>query len=72
MFTTRLHQPAPRYCDLDRKGTSRKAAWQRCAVSNVAGSDLSFGRTPALEISSSLFSLLDRTAMAQQNPEAHP
>jgi hypothetical protein len=67
MFTTRLRQPAPHYCGLGRKGTSRKAAWQGCVMSNVAAKGLFFGRSSALEVS-----LLDSTAIAQRNPEAHP
>lgn len=65
MFTTHLHQPATHY----RGGMSRKAAWQGCAVSNVAGAVRSFGRSPAFEVPSSL---TDRDSIAKRNPEAHP
>lgn len=65
MFTTRFHQPAPHY----RGGMSRKATWQGCAMSNVAGTVRRFGRSTSSEASKCL---LDSAAIAQLNPEAQP
>jgi hypothetical protein len=65
MFTTRFHQPAPHY----RGGMSRKAAWQGCAMSNVAGTVRPFGRSTSFEAGKCL---LDSAAIAQLDPEAHP
>ena len=65
MFTTRFHQPAPHY----RGGMSRKAAWQECAMSNVAATVRPFGRSASSDASKFLS---DCAAIALLNPEAHP